>query len=220
MRQCQRCFVLNKQDAVECVRCGALLLPPWQAPPRLRVATPVPPTVSRESPRPVAVPLASRGTVSKSLMYAIGLLLLLPVLLLVSQDWDGANAGPGAAVSEPHIPPRDVRRQQITAAAALLRQQLDSLEALLRNGPPGGEPMEAAMRGWQGEMERIKATYRIWGVVDIQHPDPTAEDALRNAYLYLYSLKHLGATDPHWETGAEYRRVREAFLASLDRAVR
>ena len=224
MRQCQRCFVLNRQDAVRCVKCGTVLGNPAVSPAAMRLCSD-PPLRRSLPPRrntPVVLPSASRGTVSKSLMYAIGLLLLFPVPLLLNLEWDGADARPGPVVEERPLPPQDVRRQQIVEASALLQGQLDILEAVLRNEPGSldGGSQEAALAQWQKEMERIKATYRIWGVVDVQHPDPTAEDALRNAYLYLHSLKHLAASDPRWETNPEYHRIRNDFTRSLATAVR
>ena len=224
MRQCQRCFVLNKQDAVRCVKCGTLLGDPAPRPAgmRLRSEPPLRRSLPPRSATAVVLPSASRGTVSKSLMYAIGLLLLFPVPLLLSLEWDGADARPGPVVEDRQLPPQDVRQQQIVEASALLQHQLDTLESVLRNksGQQSAESREAALAEWQNEMERIKATYRIWGVVDVQHPDPMAEDAVRNAYLYLHSLKHLAANDPHWETNAEYHRIRNDFTTSLATAVR
>ncbi len=220
MRQCQQCFVLNNPDAVHCVRCGAVLRDP--APRRASMRLRAQPLVPRSLP-PVAPPMlprASRGTVSKSLMYAIGLLLLFPVPLLVSLEWDGADARPDPVVEERPLPPRDLRRQQIVAAAALLQKQLSTLEALLRDDSSDIAARKAAFDEWQKEMERIKASYRIWGVVDVQHPDPAAEDALRNAYLYLHSLKHLAVNDRHWDTNPEYQRIRNDFTTSIATAVR
>ncbi len=170
---------------------------------------------------PFEPPDASRGLVSRTLMYAIGLVLLFPVPLLLSVEWDGANARPERAEERRPNAPLQRRHQRILEAAARLQQQLARLEGLLAGGRfTERRDRDAALSEWQDEMERIKAEYRIWGVVDVQHPDATAEDALRNALLYLHSLKHLAMNDPNWQTSAEFSRLRGDFESSLATAVR
>ncbi len=224
MRHCQECFVLNRDDASHCTRCGAVL---HDQPVRRAGGERRMPSRPEGPPRnvfPVPVPASSessRGHVSRTLMYVLGLVLLVPVPLLLSFEWEGAGAEPAATVESKAPSLREARRQRILEAAAQLRHQHQVLVRLAGGEPPvdpGAEP--TTMAEWQSAVERIKAEYRIWGVVDVQHPDATAEDALRNALLYLHSMKHVVTTDPNWRLNPEYVRLVQEFESSLDTAVR
>jgi len=152
-------------------------------------------------------------------------LVLAAVILLIplffSLEWNGAEAQQTKVVVQKASLPFDVRRSEVVKAAEELQSQLVSLDdfVAVRSGLSRHD-QAVRMEAWQRKSEEIKAQYRIWGVVDAQHPDAVAEDALRNALLYLHSLKHLVMDDPAPEQNAEYQKIRASFEESLALAAR
>lgn len=222
MRHCNNCFALNPEQSEHCRKCG---LPIVESGLEARSEPGNLMTLSEDS-RPAEAVCSelqggSRGQVSRSLMYLLGIVLLALVPLLLTLEWRGAEAQPQQTLPSKDERYLDIRKSDVHNAAKELRRQLDTLEYFLEShAAMSPEQQEATLAQWQRSVEDIKARYRIWGVVDVQHPDAVVEDALRNAVLYLHSLKHVALNDPGGRLSPEYQRLRGNFLENLATAVR
>lgn len=213
MQNCQQCNTLNLPRARFCRACLAPMgyFVSSISMGAADVGGPSGPTGSSRS---------SGGRPSRTAMLLTGLVLL-PCAFLFSLSWGGPLEPPAIASPQslPQVSQDEVRRAEIQEASTALRQKLDELEHHLARRSTLSEAERGAWSTrWQDDLQNIKDRYHIWGTVDANHPDARAEDALRNALLYLYSLKHMATRDRSGVGSQDYRKVRDSVISSLSAA--
>jgi hypothetical protein len=224
MQHCQHCFALNPRHAERCRACQAEIGGPEAA-----VTTDVaeviyvqPVTTRLEV---VARPRAQhRGRalppqpprVSGATKYLVAIAALLIAPILVSSSWSEEGERPALMSNATGDQNLALRRAELREATAALSEQLSQLDQHLeKRWSMGDREREQWIGRWHDGLQSIKDRFHVWGTVDAHHPDARAEDALRNALLYLYSLEHVAMKDRQAATGPEYRRLRDSFEQSL-----
>ena len=210
MIHCVRCHTRSGGDAVFCAACGAALQE--DAPGRM-----VEDHASPAAVRTVSLSIAGSGEAPagrpRPLFYVIGSALVLFGLFVFGLD--GTLDRPLVASAMVDARSSEARYTEIRAAADVLERLLVKLEQHLDQRAAMDPSTRAQwLAAWEAELQAAKGHYQLWGNLDATRSDARAEDAIRNALLYLVSLERLAARDDAGRT-AEYEELRSSFASSL-----
>jgi len=237
MKHCQACFSLIRDSVRRCPACQTDLdtqepiaaehdFYAWMGdaehrtdspevayylePPELE--PPAPPPLPQEVPPP-ASPLAPAAlTVRRMMMVAILISVsVISLVILVDRHRQAeASISPQAQLVQQHA-----ERQEELAKAI---HQLDRLYRDMKRVQQS-QGMDAAERrtwakDWRDRVQRVKDQYRLYGEINYTRVNAQAEDALRNATLYLSSLE-ASAVSSARQRPSDHER---AFIKTIDTA--